>query len=222
MTFPRALLIATSLVLSGCASMKESDTARTGLEQLLISSAVDQSLDKVDFTPVSGAKIFLKADYLDSVDKNYVLMSMRSRLLRNGCTLVDKAEESDVVMEVASGGIGTDRTDLEVGTPAVPLGLMGTIPKVTVYERKRAMGTAKLCIVATDSKTSQPVINSGFSLARSDHQHWSMMGTGPVISGSVARQLEENTGTSESLLPTATVTKKIAKTAPNDSSTLKR
>jgi len=49
-----------------------------------------------------------------------------------------------------------------------------------------------------------------------------MMGTGPVISGSVARQLEENTGTSESLLPTATVTKKIAKTAPNDSSSLKR
>jgi len=206
------LAIISCIAFTGCASMKESDTARTGLEQLLISSAVDQSLDKVDFTPVSGAKVFLKADYLDSVDKNYVLLSMRSRLLKNGCTLVDKAEESDVVFEVASGGVGTDRTDLEVGSPAVPLGLMGTIPKVTLYERKRAMGTAKLCIIATDTKTKQPVINSGFSLARSDHQHWSMMGTGPIISGSVARQLEENTGTSESLIPTASATAKIART----------
>jgi hypothetical protein len=222
MIFNRIVLITLGLAFSGCASMKESDTARTGLEQLLISSAVDQSLDKVDFTPVSGAKVFLKADYLDSVDKNYVLMSMRSRLLRNGCTLVDKADASDVVMEVASGAIGTDRTDLEVGSPAVPLGLMGTIPKVTIYERKRAMGTAKLCIIATDSKTNQPVINSGFTLARSDHQHWSMMGTGPVISGSVARQLEENTGTSESLIPISTATTQMAKTAPKDSSSLMR
>jgi len=219
----KKLLVLVCANFLGCASMKESDTARTGLEQLLISSAVDKSLDKVDFTPVSGAKVFLKADYLESVDKNYVLMSMRSRLLTNGCTLVDKAEESDVVFEVASGGVGTDRTDLEIGSPAIPLGLMGTIPKVTIYERKRAMGTAKLCIIATDTKTKQPVINSGFSLARSDHQHWSMMGTGPIISGSVARQLEENTGTSESLIPTASATARVAKnTSMAPSSSMKR
>jgi hypothetical protein len=69
-----------------------------------------------------------------------------------------------------------------------------------VYERKKAMGTAKLAIIATDAKSKQPVINSGFSLARSDHQHWSMMGTGPVLSGSVANQLKEHTGSTESVI----------------------
>ncbi len=191
----------------GCASMKESDTSRTGLEQLLISSAVDESLNKVDFTPVAGAKVFLKADYLESVDKNYVLMSMRSRLLSHDCMLVDKADEADVVMEIASGGIGTDRTDLVVGSPEIPLGLMGSVPKINVYERKRAMGTAKLCVIATDTKTKRPVINSGYSLARSDHQHWTAFGAGPVLSGSVARQLESNTGRSESLMPTSVPTR---------------
>lgn len=191
----------------GCATMKESDTARTGLEQLLISSAVDESLNKVDFTPVAGAKVFLKADYLESVDKNYVLMSMRSRLLSHDCTLVDKADDADVVMEVASGGIGTDRTDLVVGSPEIPLGLMGSVPKINVYERKRAMGTAKLCVIATDTKTKRPVINSGYTLARSDHQHWTALGAGPVLSGSVARQLESSTGRSESLMPTSIPTR---------------
>jgi hypothetical protein len=184
-----------STLLMGCATMKESDTSRTGLEQLLISNAVDQSLSKVDFTPVSGAKVHLKTDLLDCVDKNYVLISVRSMLLTNKCTLVDKAEDSDVVMEIASGGVGTDRTDLTVGTPEIPLGLMGSVPKVSFYERKKAMGTAKLAIIATDNKTKLPVINSGFSLARSDHQHWSMMGAGPVLSGSVADQLKTHTGT---------------------------
>ncbi|MDZ4850767.1 MAG: DUF6655 family protein [Pirellulaceae bacterium] len=194
-----AFLLAVTLV--GCASMKESDTARTGLEQLLISSAVDDSLNKVDFSPVSGAKVFLKADYLESVDKNYILVSMRSRLLSHGCTLVDKADEADVCMEVASGGVGTDRTELSVGSPAISLGPMGSLPKISIYERKRAMGTAKLCVLATDTKTNQPVMNSGYTLARSDHQHWTMMGAGPVLSGSVAKQLESNTGRSENMIP---------------------
>ncbi len=184
----------------GCASMKESDTARTGLEQLLISNAVDQSLAKVDFRPVAGAKVFLKTDLLDCVDKNYVMLTTRSKLLANRCTLMDKAEDADIVMEIASGGVGTDRTEMVVGTPEIPLGLMGSVPKVNFYERKKAMGTAKLAIIATDSKTKQPVINSGFALARSDHQHWSVMGSGPVLSGSVANQLREHTGTKESLI----------------------
>lgn len=188
--------------LFGCASMKESDTSRTGLEQLLISNAVDQSLAKIDFAPISGAKVHLKSDLLDCVDKNYVILSTRSKLLANRCTLVDKPDEADVILEIASGGVGTDRTEMHVGSPEIPLGLMGSIPKINVYERKKAMGTAKLAVLATDTKTKQPMINSGFSLARSDHQHWTLMGSGPVLSGSVANQIREHTGTSESLMYT--------------------
>lgn len=201
--FPVVVLLALPLVtlsFVGCATMKESDTARTGLEQLLISNAVDQSLAKVDFKPISGAKVHLKTDFLDCVDKNYILLSTRSKLLANQCTIVDKPEDADVVMEIASGGVGTDRTDLTVGSPEIPLGLMGSVPKISVYERKKAMGTAKLAIIATDTKTKQPIINSGYSLARSDHQHWTMMGAGPVLSGSVADQLKEHTGVSETLI----------------------
>jgi hypothetical protein len=186
--------------LLGCASMKESDTSRTGLEQLLISNAVDQSLSKVDFTPVAGAKVHLKSDLLDCVDKNYVVLCTKSKLLANQCTLVDKPDDADVVLEIASGGVGTDRTELQVGSPEIPLGLMGSIPKLNVYERKKAMGTAKLAIVATDTKSKLPVINSGFSLARSDHQHWTFLGTGPILSGSVANQIQEHTGTSEAII----------------------
>jgi hypothetical protein len=178
----------------GCATMKQSDTSRTGLEQLLISNAIDQSLQKVDFRPIAGAKVHLKTDLLDCVDKNYAILSMKGKLLANQCTLVDKPEDADVQLEIASGGVGTDRTELVVGTPEIPLGLMGSVPKVNFYERNKAMGTAKLAIVATDVKSKQPVIVTGSSLARSDHQHWSALGMGPVLSGSVADQLQKNTG----------------------------
>jgi hypothetical protein len=177
--------------------MKQSDTSRTGLEQLLISNAVDQSLAKVDFRPISGAKVVIKSDLLDCVDKNYIILATKSKLLANKCTIVDKSEDADVQVEIASGGVGTDRTELVVGTPEIPLGLMGSIPKVNFYERNKAMGTAKLVVVATDVKSKQPVINSGYALARSDHQHWSMLGAGPVLSGSVATDLRVNTGSAD-------------------------
>ncbi|MFO0084602.1 MAG: DUF6655 family protein [Pirellula sp.] len=181
----------------GCSTMKQSDTSRTGLEQLLISNAVDQSLAKVDFRPISGAKVVIKSDLLDCVDKNYIILATKSKLLANKCTIVDKSEDADVQVEIASGGVGTDRTELVVGTPEIPLGLMGSIPKVNFYERNKAMGTAKLVVVATDVKSKQPVINSGYALARSDHQHWSMLGAGPVLSGSVATDLRVNTGSAD-------------------------
>lgn len=197
------LLGVSALLVAGCATVKESDTARTGIEQLLISSALDESLDQVNLRQISGANVFLKTDYLDCVDKNYVIVGLHSRLLKSGCTLADKADDADVVLEVASGGVGTDRTELAVGTPEVPLGLMGSVPKLTVFERKKAMGTAKLVVVATDTKTKQTVINEGFTLARSDHQFWSALGSGPVMSGSVVNQLERHTGQSESIVPNA-------------------
>ncbi len=32
---------------------------------------------------------------------------------------MDKTEEADIVMEIASGGVGTDRTEMVVGTPEI-------------------------------------------------------------------------------------------------------
>lgn len=185
---------------SGCASMKQSDTSRTGLEQLLISNAIDQSLEKVDFRPIAGAKVHLKTDLLECVDKNYAILQTKSKLLANQCTLVDSVDDAEVQLEIASGGVGTDRTEMVVGTPEIPLGLMGSVPRITFYERNKAMGTAKLAILATDVKSRQPVINSGFSLARSDHQHWTTLGMGPIYSGSVAEQIQSSTGQVDGLV----------------------
>ena len=97
--------------IAGCASTKSSDTARTGIEQLLISSATDQALDKVNFGPIRNAKVFVETKYLDCVDNNYIIVSLHQRLLRNGSTLVDKPEEAQVILEVGSGAVGTDRQE---------------------------------------------------------------------------------------------------------------
>lgn len=195
------LLLASLVPLSGCATRKQSDTARTGVEQLLISSAVDRALDKVDYRPIAKAKVYVEEKYLDCVDKNYVFVALHQRLLRHDCELVAKAEDADVVVEVTSGGVGTDRTDLFVGITEVPLPPPSPIslPRMTIWNRTRQMGTAKIAVVAYDAKTRRPVINAD-GLARSDFKAWTVLGSGGVEGGTLAQELTAATGDQESLI----------------------
>ena len=197
------LLLSVFTVVGGCASMKQSDTARTGVEQLLVSSAIDRSLDKVDLRPIAGAKVYIEEKYLDCVDKSYLVVALHQRLLNHDCTLVDKAADAQVVLEVGSGGIGTDRQELFVGIPKMtaPIPMMPVaIPEVTFLNRNKANGTAKIVLVAYDVTTKQPVINTGSKLARSDHKSWNFLGTGHIVSGSVPDDLKKATGESESIM----------------------
>jgi hypothetical protein len=203
------------LALPGCATIKQSDTTRTGIEQPLISSAADRALEKFDLRPIAGAKVFVDTQYLDCTDKNYVLVALHERLLANHCTLVGKQEESDVVIELGSGGVGTDRDDLFFGFPgmATPLPAPVMVPRIALFERSKAMGTAKIALVAYDTKSKLPVINTGYSLARADHNHWQVLGLGGQQSGSVQRELVAQTGQPSSLSDTVLAQKATANVA---------
>jgi hypothetical protein len=194
-------------LLTGCATTKSSDTARTGIEQLLISGATDQALDKVNFEPIRNAKVYVETKYLDCTDKNYIIVSLHQRLLRNGSTLVEKAEEAQVILEIASGAVGTDRQEFFVGTPQIPLPPPSpiSVPRLELFTRTRAMGTAKLTVVAYDAKSRIAVVDSGTPIARSDYKQWNFLGTNPVVSGSVPAELSAATGEKESLVPIPSV-----------------
>jgi len=200
------LLAASCLSIAGCATIKESDTARTGVEQLLISSAADKALDKIDFRPIANAKVYVEEKYLDCVDKNYVLVALHQHLLKQNCTLADKADDADVVLEIGSGGVGTDRNELFVGTPQIPLPPPSpiSVPKMAFYSRIRAIGTAKLSVVAYDAKSKHAVIHSGYTLARSDYKNWTLVGTSGMYGGSVETELVAATGENESMITVPT------------------
>jgi hypothetical protein len=193
--------------LVGCATQKESHTSRTGVEQLLISSAIDQTLDKFDLSPLRGKQVFLETKYLDCVDKNYIIVSLHHRLLRNGSHLVDKPEAAETILEVGSGGVGTDGQELFVGVPEIPLPPPSpiAIPRMSLLTRTKMNGTAKLILVAYDAQTKVPQINGGFALARSDQKNWNLLGAGNVQTGSVPTQIAAATGEVDLSLPSAVV-----------------
>ncbi len=177
------------LLITGCASTSTSNTARTSVEQLLISNAIDQSLDKVDFHPFAGKTVFLDESYLECVDKKYLVSSIRHRLLRSGARLAGKAEEADIVIEPRAGAIGTKVADAYLGIPEIVLPGMLTLPEVRLVERKNQHAVAKIGLVAYDPKTKTVLGNGGVSLAESDDNNWFVLGMGPYQNGSVRKEV---------------------------------
>jgi hypothetical protein len=182
---------------AGCASTKTSNTARTAQEQLLISNSIDQALDKVDFAAFAGAKVHIDEKYLDCVDKPYLVGSVRHRVLRSGASLVEKADEADIIVEVRSGGVGTNTSDMYVGSPAlaVPGPFTISLPEVRLLSKQAQMGIAKIGIVAYDAKTRQMLGDGGMTMAQSDDSNWYVFGVGPYQKGTVRHEISSGVNT---------------------------
>ncbi len=183
---------------SGCTTTRTSDTSRTAIEQLLISNAVDQTLEKTELPPLDGRKVFVEEKYLDAVDKGYVVGKMRQRLLNQGAMLVDKKEESEITIELCSGGVGTDNSASYLGIPGLTVpGLPVEIPEVRMYEKASQFATAKIGVVAYATGNGQLIHDAGTPLARADDSRWSLLGIGPFRHGTVRNEVLSQTGDSD-------------------------
>jgi hypothetical protein len=192
--FVRAFVVVVCLLAIGCSSVKRSDTARTAREQFLISNAVDQSLGKCDFSAFRNTKVFVEDKYLECIDKGYIVGSIRHRLLLNGATIAAKPEESDVVLETRSGGVGTDNADSYVGIPEIVLPGMLTLPEVRLWQKSRQSALAKIGIVAYDAKNHEMLGAGGVSSSMANDSNTFVFGIGPFQSGSAKSEIQRTTG----------------------------
>ena len=175
----------------GCSSVKRTDTARTAREQILISGAVDQSLAKCDFAPFQGARVFVEDKYLECVDKGYIVGSVRHRLMLNGASIAAKPEEADVVMEMRSGGVGTDNSDAYLGCPEIVLPGMLTLPEVRLLQKSRQSALAKIGLVAYDTKTHEMLGAGGVSASLADDTNVFLFGFGPYQYGTTRAEIKK-------------------------------
>jgi hypothetical protein len=179
------IALACLCAVGGCTTVKTSGTPRTATEQLLISNAVDQSLSRVDFSTFAGQKAFLEEKYMEGIDSKYVLASIRHRLILHGVKLVDKKDDSDVTVELRSGGIGTDLQEMYVGVPEITLPGMVSIPEVKLITKDGQSAAAKIGMVAYETKSGEIYGHGGVSLAESDRNHWFVLGVGPYQNGTL-------------------------------------
>ncbi|HEV3262518.1 MAG TPA: DUF6655 family protein [Gemmataceae bacterium] len=180
----------------GCGTTRMTDTLRTATEQLLVSNAIDQAVSELDFRELSGKTVYFDPQYLDGVvDRGYLVSSLRQQLLASGCVLQDDRTKASYVVEVRSGGVGTDRHALLVGIPQMNVptfvpGQPSQIPEIPFAKKTDQEGVAKIAVFAYNRDTGQPVWQSGVVRAVSTSKDTWFLGAGPFQAGSIRQGTE--------------------------------
>ncbi len=184
--------LALLLTICGCGTTKVSGTARTATEQLLLTNAWDDALRQVDFRPLAGVPVYLDAQYLEgSLDKGWLVSSVRQALLAQGVLLRAKPEQAQWIVEARVGVYGTNNYDWLFGVqqttiPATITGMpSGTIPEIPLAKKSNQQGVVKLALYAYDRASGQVTWNSGTMLSSSDAKDVYIGGIGPIQSGSI-------------------------------------
>ena len=184
-------LAALVIVEPGCGSVKQSQTARTGTEQLLLTNAWDRALQKVDFRPLTGVPVFLDVSNVTAVDQGWVVSSIREALLTNGVLLRPKVELAQFVVEARVGAYGTDESNWMLGVPQVTVpptvtGVpTGTIPEMPFVKKADQSGKVKLALFAYDRAGGGLVWSSGTQVDTSTVTDRYVGGFGPIRSGTM-------------------------------------
>ncbi len=175
----------------GCGTVKQSGTARTGTEQLLLTNAYDRALAKVDFRPLTGVPVFLDTTNVNAVDQGYAVSSLRQALLTQGVLLRPKAEQAQFIVEARVGAYGTDAYNWMVGVPqtTIPQTIAGmpagTIPEIALAKKTDQVGVAKLALFAYDKASGKVVWTSGTQLDTATAKDMYLGSVGPIQSGTI-------------------------------------
>jgi hypothetical protein len=184
----------------GCGGTRMSDTRRSATEQLLLSAAVDQAINNIDVSWFAGKDVYFEDKYLDVAgsplttskdEPSYVASELRQHLLAAGCNLKSDRNEADYVIEARAGAIGTDRSDLLFGAPAMNVPFAGDgsapvqTPELALAKSSNQQGVAKIALFAYDRHTGQGVWQSGFEPVRTTGKDTWVLGAGPFQRGTI-------------------------------------
>ncbi|MBK1698761.1 DUF6655 family protein [Rhodovibrio salinarum] len=147
-TAARAVVFALlALMIAGCTDIRRTEPERGANEQLLLSTAADEAIKRMEFSLDDGSRVYLDGRYFDSYDRAYAVGALRSALLAQGAHLVSNRGDAEVIVEVRSGALSTTRRDFLVGFPAIEIPVPTTTsletPELALWKELDRTGIAK-------------------------------------------------------------------------------
>jgi hypothetical protein len=199
----RGLALLLSLCLAGCGRI----VSTKATDQLIAGDAVDRSVAQIDFRLFSGKKVFLDTQFVNKtvpgvgfVTSEYIVSSIRQKMMCDGCLLQEKTEEADFIIEMRVGALGADGHEIIFGMPpnnyasiaasvspasSPAAAILPSMPELSVAKKDDQMAAAKVALFAYNRHTREPIWQSGISESRSVVADRWFFGAGPFQKGNV-------------------------------------
>ena len=188
------LTAASALLVPGCGINK----SRLATEQLVVSDAVDHAVATIDFSALSGKRVYFDTQYLDGVNMGlngnvkYVISSLRQQMMAYDVRLQEKPETAECIVEGRVGVLANDGYEVTYGIPGnaaaasatallptpVPVPAPG-MPELSLGRLNHQAGSAKIGLFAYDRVTREPIWQAGVKRGASDVRDTWFLGLGP-------------------------------------------
>lgn len=190
-------LCATALaLLSACtSSIRTTDPPRTATEQFLLSTAAAEAVEQLSVEGLRGRRVFVDDQYFAASEAKFVLGELRTKLFMGGVLLVPQRDQSQIVLEVRSGGVGIDRSDYLLGLPSIVLQAESdsgsgastplATPEFALLKNINQIGIASVAFIAYWTDSGEVVAASGPYIGRTMRDDWWIFGFGPRTVGNI-------------------------------------
>src|SRR6202034_1264599 len=200
-----ALVVAGALAISvvGCGRI----VSQKATDQLIAGDAVDRTISQIDFRVLMGKKVFLDTQFVNKtvpgvgfVNSEYMISSVRQKMMCDGCLLQEKTDDADFVVEMRIGALGADGHEVIYGMPpnnylsiaasVVPASpqaaaAIPSMPELSLAKKDDQMAAAKIALFAYNRHTREPIWQSGISESRSLVADRWFFGAGPYHKGNI-------------------------------------
>lgn len=187
-----------ALVASGCGTT----TQRMATEQLLISDAVDEAIDQIDFSALQNQTVYLDTTFLNPVkgigfvNADYIISALRQQLTTAHCRIQEDKESADIIVEPRVGALGTDGHEVTYGIPQTSAIATATaaitsspglpaVPEISIGRSDAHSAVAKIIVFAFERESKRPVWQSGIAKAESNSNNTWILGAGPFQKGTI-------------------------------------
>ena len=171
---------------AGCVNKQRmTEPIRSVGEQLLLSNSIDRALSELDLEAIGrlkGLKVYLSTVYLQTLDQEYLIGSLRDLLLSSGVLVVDDIAQAEMIVEIRSGANSLDSAAVTAGIAedqALPNPVTGApiaLPELAFFKKQNIVSLTKVALVAYHADSREHVFSSGTLLGGAYERHYQFLG----------------------------------------------
>jgi hypothetical protein len=162
------------LQMTGCTSIRMTQTPRSALEQELEATALERAVSQLSIEQFKDKRVDLKLMGLNANDLPFAAAFFRVWLLKQGVKVVQDNEPFDLQLEVFLRVLAVDQTEVLFGTPEFNfLGI--PIPAIAFYRHLLNRGRADLKGYVYDPESPILVNELPISLGKAKHDRYTLL-----------------------------------------------
>lgn len=166
-------------LMTGCVTSRHTTTARTAVEQALLTQSAEAVLGNLDFTELEGQSYFIKAEEVEAYEKAYLLTSLNERLLSAGMVAADAEEEADILIHPRVANAAIDDASSFLGVPELPIAIPGvgaiSIPELVLYSHQKQRGRTRMGVYGEFAENDRLAFSTEMVARQRYYTRWTLL-----------------------------------------------